>query len=249
MLWGMMIIFAILAVILLAGKGSFLIAGYNTASKEKKACYDEKKLCRVVGGCMGIAAVCLGIMAYYEKNMTDGIIFLTTGIIFADIIICLILCNTVCVKKDENGKALGKSMMSKKTSEEKRKAKAGMMVTVVICAAVAVFLLTGDVHIQINEQKMEIQGSYWMAKEILLEDINHVEYRETMNVGRRTNGVGSFRLREGNFQNTEFGNYILYSYTGCKTFVVMETDKGIVVVNQKTEDETKALYEKLVGRF
>ena len=93
MLWGMMIIFAILAVILLAGKGSFLIAGYNTASKEKKACYDEKKLCRVVGGCMGI-------MAYYEKNMTDGIIFLTTGIIFADIIICLILCNTVCVKKD-----------------------------------------------------------------------------------------------------------------------------------------------------
>lgn len=29
----------------------------------------------------------------------------------------------------------------------------------------------------------------------------------------------------------------------------METDKGIVVVNQKTEDETKALYEKLVGRF
>ena len=140
-------------------------------------------------------------------------------------------------------------MMSKKTSEEKRRAKAGMMVTVVICAAVAVFLLTGDVHIQINEQKMEIRGSYWMAKEILLEDINHVEYRETMNVGRRTNGVGSFRLREGNFQNTEFGNYILYSYTGCKTFVVMETDKGIVVVNQKTEDETKALYEKLVGRF
>ena len=48
-------------------------------------------------------------------------------------------------------------MMSKKTSEEKRKAKAGMMVTVVICAAVAVFLLTGDVHIQINEQKMEIR--------------------------------------------------------------------------------------------
>ena len=234
---------------MLAGKGSFLIAGYNTASKEKKACYDEKKLCRVVGGCMGIATVCLGIMAYYEKNMTDGIISLTTGIIFADIIICLILCNTVCFKKDENGKVLGKSMMSKKTREEKRNAKAGMMVTVVICAAVAVFLLTGDVHIQINEQKMEIQGSYWMAKEILLEDINHVEYRETMTVGRRTNGVGSFRLREGNFKNIEFGNYILYSYTGCKTFVVMETDKGIVVVNQKTEDETKALYEKLVGRF
>lgn len=198
---------------------------------------------------MGIVAACLGIMAYYEKNMTDGIISLTTGIIFADIIICLILCNTVCFKKDENGKIWGKSMMSKKTSEEKRTAKAGMMVTVVICAAVAVFLLTGDVHIQINEQKMEIQGSYWIDKEILLEDINYVEYRETMTVGSRTSGVGSFRLREGNFQNTEFGNYILYSYTGCKSFVVLKTDKGIVVVNQRTEEETKALYEQLVGKF
>lgn len=246
MLWGMMIVFAILAVILLAGKGGFLIAGYNTASKEKKACYDEKKLCRVVGGCMGIAAACLGFMAYKERTMTDSIALFITGIIFADIIICLILCNTVCFKKNENGEDLGKSMMSKKTSEEKRRAKAGMMVTVVICAAVAVFLLTGDVHIQINEQKMEIQGSYWIDKDILLEDIIHVEYRETMTVGSRTNGVGSFRLREGNFQNTEFGNYILYSYTGCKAFVVMETDKGIVVVNQKTEEETKALYEELV---
>jgi hypothetical protein len=40
---------AAMAVLLLTGKGSFLIAGYNTANKEKKKRYNEKRLCRVMG--------------------------------------------------------------------------------------------------------------------------------------------------------------------------------------------------------
>ncbi len=34
------------------GKGAFLIAGYNTASKAEKARYDEKTLCRFMGKLM-----------------------------------------------------------------------------------------------------------------------------------------------------------------------------------------------------
>ena len=39
------IIFAVLSVVLISGHGSWLISGYNTASKEEKAKYNEKKLC------------------------------------------------------------------------------------------------------------------------------------------------------------------------------------------------------------
>ena len=35
------------SILLLRGKGAFLIAGYNTASPAQKAMYDEKKLCPV----------------------------------------------------------------------------------------------------------------------------------------------------------------------------------------------------------
>ncbi len=43
------IIFAVLSIVLISGHGSWLISGYNTASKEEKAKYNEKKLCRTMG--------------------------------------------------------------------------------------------------------------------------------------------------------------------------------------------------------
>ena len=42
------IIFLIISILLLMGKGSFLIAGYNTASEKEKSNYNEKKLVRIV---------------------------------------------------------------------------------------------------------------------------------------------------------------------------------------------------------
>lgn len=48
--WAVVILFAVLSIVLLMGKGSFLLAGYNTASKKEKSKYNEKRLCRVAGG-------------------------------------------------------------------------------------------------------------------------------------------------------------------------------------------------------
>ena len=48
-LWVVFAVFVILTIALLSGHGSKFISGYNTASKEEKARYDEKKLCRVYG--------------------------------------------------------------------------------------------------------------------------------------------------------------------------------------------------------
>ncbi len=42
-------LFVGLGVLFSKGKGAFLIAGYNTMSKEKKARYDKNALCRFMG--------------------------------------------------------------------------------------------------------------------------------------------------------------------------------------------------------
>ena len=42
--WIVFVIFAVFSIILLSGHGSWFISGYNTASKEEKEKYDEKKL-------------------------------------------------------------------------------------------------------------------------------------------------------------------------------------------------------------
>ena len=49
MIWVVFAVFVLITILLLTGHGSNLIAGYNTASQQKREKYNEKKLCRVVG--------------------------------------------------------------------------------------------------------------------------------------------------------------------------------------------------------
>ena len=54
-----------LSIPLLMGKGSWLISGYNTASKEEKEKYNERKLCKA----MGIMCAIIGIITLIYTNM------------------------------------------------------------------------------------------------------------------------------------------------------------------------------------
>lgn len=54
---GVVLLFSVLSGIFLSGKGSSLIAGYNTASREEKEKYDERALCIFMGKFMAILAV------------------------------------------------------------------------------------------------------------------------------------------------------------------------------------------------
>jgi hypothetical protein len=56
-------IFVGLGIVFLNGKGSFLIAGYNTAPKAEKEKIDEKKLCHDTGKLMLVLAGCFLVIA------------------------------------------------------------------------------------------------------------------------------------------------------------------------------------------
>lgn len=53
----------VLGVFFFCGKGAFLIAGYNTSSKEEKSHIDEKLLCRFMGKLMFLLAGCWIVIA------------------------------------------------------------------------------------------------------------------------------------------------------------------------------------------
>ncbi|MDF2485769.1 MAG: hypothetical protein K0R46_1937 [Herbinix sp.] len=89
-----MLLLLALAVVLRSGRGAFLISGYNMLSKEQKAKYDEKALCRFVGNLLFVIMLFLGfavIGGFYELNW---LIFLSTTMIFAYTIGALIYANT-----------------------------------------------------------------------------------------------------------------------------------------------------------
>lgn len=99
-LYAAVALFAALSIFLLAGKGSWLIAGYNTASQKEKQAYDEKRLCRVVGGGMAVITAALLFLAQFEDRLPASFSVVFTAVVFAVCVVIIVLSNTICRKKE-----------------------------------------------------------------------------------------------------------------------------------------------------
>ena len=86
-------LFVGLGVLFSKGKGAFLIAGYNTMPKEKKARYDKNALCRFMGKLMFALAVCwvpvalgavLDVDWLYGAGIAAYLIVIAAGVIYAN---------------------------------------------------------------------------------------------------------------------------------------------------------------------
>jgi hypothetical protein len=80
------------SLILLTGRGSFLLAGYNTMPKEKKAQYDAKALCKFVGKILlpiGVLTPFVGI-----DSVTSWLVWVWIAIISVLLIFAVVYANT-----------------------------------------------------------------------------------------------------------------------------------------------------------
>ena len=91
------ILFIVLAIILLIGKGDMLIAGYNTASEEERKKVDIKRLRIVMAILMVITAVFCAILPLIGNNKTSQLT--AAGIFIAIILVGVIVANTWAKKK------------------------------------------------------------------------------------------------------------------------------------------------------
>ena len=96
--WVIFLILAAMSITLLSGHGSWLIAGYNTASKEEKAKYNEKKLCRVMGIGMAIITFLVLIAELFEEVLPSNFTVVMIIIIITDVAAIEIASNTICRK-------------------------------------------------------------------------------------------------------------------------------------------------------
>ena len=85
------LIFLIISIFLFRGKGKWLIAGYNTLSKEEQKKYDEKKLCKAMGSLCVVCCIMLCIMAYLGYKVDTGLMnendMLPLGLLFIIVIV------------------------------------------------------------------------------------------------------------------------------------------------------------------
>lgn len=241
MVWFIAIICLIIAVLLFSGRGAFLIAGYNMASKAEKMKYNEKKLCRVIGSGMGIITILIIMLGCFGENTPRWLMIVLPMMIISIVAIVLILCNTIC--KVENPEVV--EDIEEKERQNWKTQKGIFAFVAVVFVIIGVLLVTGEVKVQVEDKNIEIDGSYWEDYKVNIDSIRSISYTENFDTGKRSGGFGSLRLLEGNFRNHEFGNYTLYAYLKCSSYIILDTTSGKVVVNAETSEETRELYEIL----
>lgn len=124
--------------------------------------------------------------------------------------------------------------------------------TVLLCvifAGCAILLFTGNIEMRYGETSFTIDASYYGDLTVDYAGIEHIELREQDAPGSRTSGFGSPRLLMGHFLNEEYGSYIRYTYTMCKTCIVMTVDGKTLVINGKNPEQTQAIYNELTARI
>lgn len=204
---------------------------------------------------------CLWGLGLSESQLGSLCLWLTTAQ-------CIVMIGSIypverALKKnfDANGRSLIGDIMEEvdeeKEAEESQKIemqskKLEKMVWIfvgVITIFTFIFLTTGDIKTIFNEEGLRIESSYWSDMTIKYEEIQNVRLQENWEVGSRTFGLGSFKLEAGNFENEQIGDYTLYSYIHCKTYILIETEDELVVLNAKNSEETKELYEEIKDNY
>ena len=89
------VLFLIMGIIILVGKGDNLIAGYNTASQKEREQYNVKRLRGLVGGLLIILAPMMLLLGKESFAATGSFVSLTVVLC----IVVVILANTWAKKK------------------------------------------------------------------------------------------------------------------------------------------------------
>lgn len=93
------LLFIALAVVILAGKGDWLIAGYNTASQQEKQQVNIKRLRLVVAAILVLTVVALDIPFIIGQENDASAHVVAVIVVLCVAVAGIILANTWCKKK------------------------------------------------------------------------------------------------------------------------------------------------------
>ncbi len=131
--------------------------------------------------------------------------------------------------------------------------KTAFTVSAFICAAVlvgaAVIMLTGDIDIDFDDDYFEIEADFCDDIEVMYSDIESVELNESGDPGYRSFGFGSPRLSMGRYESESYGYHTRYTYSFCKTEIVIRNGDDILVINDRTPELTKRLFKEILKRI
>lgn len=119
----------------------------------------------------------------------------------------------------------------------------------VIIALVAIFVIVtmfaGKIWVKTEEDALTIDSSFGRYVSISYEDISAAELRDDCGAARKVNGFNSAKLWLGAFESDELGLHTRYTYVKADTYLVLTVSERYVVIAMETEEETRAIYERV----
>lgn len=220
-------------------KAYFLIAGYNTMPKEKKANVDTRGLGRLIGlysYVNGGLLIAMGIS--HALGLQLGILPI---IVFFGISTVYLLIKAQKYDGniyDENGKL-------RKGAAKRLAIPVGIVVLIMVFVAALMFFSAQATKVTLNEEGVQIHGMY--GDVYAWESIEHIELREDLpTIVMRTNGSALGSNLKGHFSTKEFGSVKLFINKQKPPFVYLKTSDGMVIFNLESADETAEIFEEIL---
>ena len=214
-------------------KWYFLISGYNTMSKNHKENVDIKGLGELMGNFLFLIAAIIGISGYLQILGYKNISLIMMLLIIPLIIILLIKAQ----KYDHNNK-----------NAKYRKVKYTVAIGIILLTLVIVsgFLIVGIIepNVEISSDKIMISGLY--KRTIEVSNIKEITLEDTIpRVLNKTNGFDFGYTLRGNFELEGVGITSIYIQENQSPYIVIETDKRLIIINYKDPERTRSLYNEV----
>jgi hypothetical protein len=119
-----------------------------------------------------------------------------------------------------------------------------LIITIVIIAALVSLMVFSNVTVKLSDTKIDVRCGMDHYT-VLVEDITSVETISSLAVGVRVMGADLITKYSGTFKNDTYGSYKLFIYKESGSCIEITTTKGVVVLNQKTAEDTLSLYENI----
>jgi TRAP-type C4-dicarboxylate transport system permease small subunit len=222
-------------------KWHFLIAGYNTMSKEKKANVDTEGLGRLMGVYSyvngGVLIVMGALQAFGLKP------FLTPVILIFGISTVYLLIRA----QKYDGNIYDKSGKLLEGAWRQFVLPVGTVIVTLIFVAILMLFSSQETKVTFLEEGLQIHGMYgeiynWESIETarLMEEMPTIEMR--------INGSALGSNLKGHFRTTELGSVKLFVNTQKSLFIYFETNDRTIIFNMKNDDETKEVFVELSSK-
>ena len=105
------------------------------------------------------------------------------------------------------------------------------------------------IEVDVKDNSVEVKAPM-VDFDIRYTDISEIKIVDDFDRGSRISGLGGIGMDCGTYKNSSLGKYKLASYTSCDSCIVIETNGGdYYAFNQKSTEDTKAIYDKILAKL